>query len=354
MAMQSYALTPARIGKFKAEILKHATPLEVLGRAGRQVQMPKNNSDTYVARRFLPYGATSSNQNQFFSNGTGDRSAAMAAANQTSEGVTSTPDSIQAVDVTAIIRQYDCLYGFTDKTFNLYEDDIPAAMVEQIGERVTLVNEQICYGALKASTNQYYGGTGTTRATVNGYLTLDLLRKVVKGLQANHAKPVTSMLKAGQNFGTDAVESGYVCYCHTDLEPDIRDLPGFVPTAKYATGTPMPNEIGKVERVRFITTPDLPSLQDAATSVTASTYGLYSTTGTNPDVYPMVITGADAWSQISLRGVKALDPTFIPVGVKSSADPHGQRGYAGTIWWKAALLENDGFLAVVNVSARAI
>ena len=59
-----------------------------------------------------------------------------------------------------VMQQYSCLYGFTDKTFELYEDDVPQAMQEQVGERVALVNEMIVYGALRASTNQFYGGTG--------------------------------------------------------------------------------------------------------------------------------------------------------------------------------------------------
>ena len=103
-----------------------------------------------------------------------------------------------------ILQQYSCLYGFTDKTFNLYEDDIPGEMVTQIGQRVTFVNEMIIYSALKACTNAYYGGTGTTVATVSSGLTLGLIRKIVQNLQANHAKPVTSVLKAGPNYGTDA------------------------------------------------------------------------------------------------------------------------------------------------------
>jgi hypothetical protein len=63
MTMQTYALNPGRIEKFKGQILKHAVPVEALGRQGRQVQMPKNQSKTYVARRFLPYGATSTSAN---------------------------------------------------------------------------------------------------------------------------------------------------------------------------------------------------------------------------------------------------------------------------------------------------
>lgn len=355
MTMQTFALTAGRLNKFKGQILAHAVPLEVLGKTGRQVKLPRNNSDTYVARRWLPYGATSTDANtinRFFQNGTGDRGNAVVQANQISEGVTPSPESITPQDITVVVQQYGCLYGFTDKTYDLYEDDIPAAMIEQIGERVTFVNEMIVWGALRACTNQYYGGTGTSRTTVNGALTLGMVRKIARNLQANHGKPVNSVLSASGNYGTDAVAEGYTVYCHTDMEPDIRDLPGFVPAEKYASGKPMPNEIGKCERFRFITSPDLPSIQDAGAAVGST--GLQSTSGSNIDVYQFIVTAKDAWSQIAVRGKESLDPTYLPPGQKTKSDPLGQRGYAGTIWWKAVMLENQGWLAVGNVGIRTL
>ena len=355
MTVQTFALTPGRLNKFKGQILAHAVPLEVLGKTGRQVKLPRNNSDTYVARRWLPYGATSTDANtinRFFQNGTGDRGNAVVQANQISEGVTPSPESITPQDITVVVQQYGCLYGFNDKTYDLYEDDIPAAMIEQIGERVTFVNEMIVWGALRACTNQYYGGTGTSRATVNGALTLGMVRKIARNLQANHGKPVNSVLSASGNYGTDAVAEGYTVYCHTDMEPDIRDLPGFVPAEKYASGKPMPNEIGKCERFRFITSPDLPSIQDAGAAVGST--GLQSTSGSNIDVYQFIVTAKDAWSQIAVRGKESLDPAYLPPGQKSKSDPLGQRGYAGTIWWKAVMLENQGWMAVGNVGIRTL
>jgi N4-gp56 family major capsid protein len=355
MAMQGFSLTPGRINKFKGEILAHAVPMEVLGKTGRQIPMPRNNSDTYVARRWLPYGATATSansQNQFFQNGTGDRGNAVTQAHQIQEGVTPAPDSIVPVDITVVVQQFGCLYGFTDKTYDLYEDDIPKAMIEQIGERVTFVNEMIIWGALRGSTNAYYGGAGTSIATVNGPLTLGMIRKIAKNLQANHGKPVNKMLKAGPNFATDPVAEGYTVYCHTDLEPDIRDLPNFVAAEAYASGTPMANEIGKCERFRFITSPDLPSIQDGGAAIGAT--GLYSTTGTSIDVYPFIVAAQDAWGQIALRGKDSLSPTFLPPGEKSKSDPLGQRGYAGTAWWKAVMIENQGWMAVGNVGSKVL
>lgn len=353
MTMQTFGLSAGRINRFKGEILKHAVPMECLSKAGRQVKFPKNSSDTYVARRWIPFGGTSSTPNTFFGSTTAvDRGNVYVQGHQTAEGITPTPDSITPQDVTVVMQQYSCLYGWTDKTADLYEDDIPAAMKEQIGERMTLVNEMIVFGALKASTNQFYGGTGTSRATVNGGMTLAMIRKMSKSLQASHGKMVTSVLKPSNNYGTDPVAGGYFVYCHTDLEPDIRDIPGFIPAEKYASGTPLPNELGKVERFRFITSPEFVAILDGGAAVGST--GLGSNLGTSIDVYQFIVAAADAWSQIAVRGVDSMDVTFLPTGQKSKSDPFGQRGYAGANWWKACLVENPGWLAVGQVGAKAL
>lgn len=357
MGMQTYALTQARIDKYKGRILSHAIPQEVLGRAGRQEKMPKNASKTYIARRWLPYGATTSNPNQFFQTSTTtDRTNALIQAHQTSEGVTRAPESIVPQDVTVVMKQYSCLYGLTDQMADLYEDDAPSAMKEQIGERITLVNEQIVYGELKASTNQFYGGTGTTRATVNGPISLNMIRKMVRSMRANHGMSVTSLLKASGNYGTEAVGAGFFVYGHTDLAADIRDLPNFTPVEKYASGTPIPNEIGKCEEFRFVLSPDLPSIQDAGAAIGTwtGTGSAFSTTGTSMDVYQFVVLAKDAFSQISIRGKDSVDITFLPPSQKDKSDPLGQRGYAGAIWYKAAMLENNGWCAVGNVGVKSL
>lgn len=355
MAMQTYNLTPGRINKLKGEILKHAVPMEVLTRNGRQVKLPKNSGDTYVARRWLPFGASANDANtinRFFANAPGDRAAAYVQAHQVSEGVTPAPDSIVPMDVPIVIQQYSCLYAFTDKAAMLYEDGIPDEMKRQAGERMGLLKEMITYGALKSCTNAYFGGAGTSIATVNGGLTLALIRRIVRNLQANHAKPVTSLINSSANYGTVSVEPGYFVYIHTDLEPDVRDIPGFHSVGDYRADRAVPGEIGEVERFRFIASPDLPSIQDAGAAVGAT--GLISTSGSNVDVYPVIVTGQDAWSQLVLRGSEAIDPTYIPAGQKTKSDPHGQRGYVGAMWWGAAAMENSGWAAICYVGSKTV
>ena len=132
--------------------------------------------------------------------------------------------------------------------------------------------------------------------------------------QPRHARDFAA--QASGSFDTSAVAPGYFAYTHSDLERQIRDLPNFVPAEKYASGTPEMGEIGKCERFRYILSPDLPSFQDAGAAVASwtGTGSAYSTTGTSMDVYPVIVLGADAFSQIAVRGLKAMDPTFLPPG----------------------------------------
>lgn len=346
MAIQQYATITPRIGRLKGEILAHAIPMEVLGITGQQKQMPKNNSDTVVFRRYLPYGGvdnrwiTASNVDTF------------ATAHQVAEGVTPTADSLSAVDVTATLQQYAVLYAVTDRVVDMYEDDIPSEMKRQTGERLGLVREMVRYGALKAATNKFYAG-GTSRATVNQTITLPLLRKVARTLQANHAKQVTSILAPSPNIGTAPIEASYLVFCHSDLEPAIRDLPGYVGVHQYGSRKPVhPQELGSVERFRFIISPELAPYANAGAAVGST--GLESTSGSNIDVYPIIVVGEDAWGQVALRGMDSLDVTYIPPGSKDKNDPLGQRGYIGAKTYFTALVLNQGWMAVIEAGAPAL
>lgn len=355
MALSTMQTPAQRIGKIKGEILSHAIPREVLGLIGETKPMPKNSGDTVVYRRWLPVNATTSSPNTFFANGTGDRGNALAAAYLASEGVTPNAETLIPQDITATLNEYTVLFGYTKRTADLYEDDVPAAMKAQVGERLSLVRELVRFGQIKTCTNKFYGGSGTSRATVNGKLTLKLIRKIVKTLDQQHTDKVTEILAPSPKYGTQAVEPSFIVFIHTDLKPDVRDIPGFVPVAKYGTmKTISPYEFGTVEEFRFIASPELVSVQDAATSVTASAVGLTSTTGTNPDVYQVVVAGREAWGDVALRGTKAIDVHDVRPSQLDKNDPTGQRGYLGASTYFACVLLNSFHMAVAEVGASVL
>lgn len=346
MTQFTYASPAGRINKLKGEILAHAIPVEVLGITGMQRQMPKNNGKTVVYRRYLPYGGATTNSNTI------NRWSVSAAAHELTEGVTPTADTLVPQDITVTLKQYGCLYEVTDQAVDTYEDDVPAEMKKQAGERVGLLREMIRYGIIKAGTNAYYSG-GTTRATVDEKLTLTLLRKISRNIQANHAKRITSILAPSPNIGTLPVEASYLVFCHSDVEADIRDLAGFKHVSEYGSRKPIhEQEIGSVENFRFITSPELASYADSGAAI--GTTGCYSTTGTLIDVYPVIVAGEDAWGQVALRGGDSLDPTWIPPGQKDKSDPLGQRGFVGAKFYMNCTTLNEGWMAVAEVGVTAL
>lgn len=335
----------ARVGKLKGDILKHAVPAEVLGITGQQRPMPKNQGKTIVHRRYLPYGATNTDWN------TRNRPQATAAAHELTEGVTPTADTLVPQDITVSLKQYGCLYELTDQTVDTYEDDVPDEMKKHCGERIALVREMVRYGVLKACTNVFYAGGGATRASVNAKLSLSLLRKMSRNLQANHAKRITGILAPSANVATKPVEAAYLVFVHTDAEADIRDLPGFKHVTEYGSRTVVsPYEIGSCENYRFITSPELAPYAGAGADI--ATTGLMG--ATKVDVYPFIVVGEDAWGQVALRGTQAIDPTYIPPGQKDKSDPLGQRGYVGAKFYMACTMLNEGWMAVAEAGVTAL
>ncbi len=338
--MYTYATNDGRINEVKGEILAHAIPVEVLALACKMKKMPRKAGDNITYRRWLPRGATATNQN------TQNRPSVDPATHLVTEGVTPPQDSLTPVDVNVKQQQYACLYSYTDKTEDMYEDDVPEEMKIQTGERMGLVREMIRYGALKAATNVLYSG-GTTRVTVDSAITLNNIRNMVKTLKLNHTKKKTRILSPSANYETFGIESAYCVFVSTDAEPDVRDLPNFVPVAHYGSRTPLnENEIGSCEEFRFVTSPELTQYADSGALVGAT--GLTSTTGTSIDVYPFIIMGENAVYDVALRGSNSFDVTHLPISQMSKSDPLNQRGFVGSKFYAAVKIVNGGWMGVIE------
>jgi len=350
MGIHTTSTVSARIGKLKGEILMHAMPVEVLGITGMQKQMPKNQSDTVVFRRWLPYGGV---DNKWINGSNVDT---FAPDHITQEGVTPSADSLSATDITVTLNQYSVLYSVTDRTADLYEDDVPSEMKKQTGERMGLVREMVRYGTLKGCTNKFYSG-GNSVATTDETLSLNFIRKIARSLQSNHAKRVTSILSPSGDFGTAPVEAGYLVFVHTDMTPAIRDLPGYKHPSEYGTRKVVhENEIGSVEEFRFIGSPELaPILGASGVTPAVGTTGLLDSASSGyVDVYPCIVAGEDAWGQVALRGMDSVDVTYLPPGQKDKNDPLGQRGYIGAKTYMAASVLNNGWMAVAYAGTPSL
>lgn len=342
--MQTYSFTPGRLNRMAGQVIGHAMATEVLSVAVQNMDMPKNKSETMVVRSWVPYGGTVAAPNTW----TVD-----ALAHLTQEGVTPNADTIVPRDVVFTLNQYAALYSLTDKDFDLYEDDIAAQMKIQLGERMGLVREMAIYAQMKAATAKFYGGFGSTRASVNAAISDRLISAITRSLAANHAKRITKILSPAQAYGSTSVEASFVCYAHTDLEYDIRRLPGFRETAAYAQRKVISDfELGTWQNVRFVISADLNSIPNAGFAVGST--GLKSTGGSNIDVYPMIFLSQDAFAQVKLRGANAIDMSVIMPNQKDSSDPLGQRGYIGAKFWHTSGILNPGWIVVAEVGVDAL
>jgi N4-gp56 family major capsid protein len=302
--------------------------------------MPKKKGDNITYRRWLPFGATTTDVN------TQNRPSVTAADHIVQEGVTPEADSLTPVDVNIVQQQYACIYVYTDKAAELYEDDIPEEMKIQTGERMGLLREMIRYGAMKAASNVLYAG-GTSRTTVDQRISLNLIDQMTLTLKRNHAKMKSRVLSAGPNYDTSAIKPSYFVFVSTDCESDIYDLEDFTPVEKYSRFQPVnEHEIGACRNFRFFTSPELTAYADSGAAIGST--GLYSTTGTSIDVYPFIVMGEDAVYDVALRGLNSFDVNHIPHNKIEKSDPGGQRGYVSAFFWDAVSIVNGGWMGVIE------
>jgi N4-gp56 family major capsid protein len=342
MSIQGYSTVASRnLIRAELEMLEHAQPIEVLAQFGMQKTQPTRKTDTVVFRRVNPFnmgsnGAPRIDVNNF----------------EILEGVTPNSNTISYTDVSVTLKQYGVLFKFTSKAELMYEDDIPSDMAKVCGETMAEVAEKIRYGVIKGGVNVVYSN-GSTRAGVATPISLARLRLCTRTLENARARMVTQRLSAGPDFGTSPVEPGYLVFIHTDVESDVRNLPGFTKVEEYAQRKLVHDrELGSVERFRFITSPLFEPFLAAGAAV--GTTGMLSAGAVNLDVYPTVIVAEDAWGQIALKGMGAVEPTILKATTKNHANPMGQFGYVGCNFWMNAVLLNQNFMVRLESAATAL
>ncbi|MFH1302216.1 MAG: N4-gp56 family major capsid protein [Planctomycetota bacterium] len=353
MPTQNYSTVASRnLIRAEMKMLKHAENIMVLSMFGTQKEQPLNKTDSIVYRRVKPFSATSAANP---ASGYSETPSITAANFALSEGTTPSSNTISYTDVTTTLQQYGVLFKFTSKAALMYEDDIPDDMAKVCGDTLGEVAELVCYGAVRAGTSVIYSD-GSTRGAVASKLTIGMLRKAARALEKNRATRVTSVVKAGPNFGTAPVESAYCVFIHTDCESDVRDLAGFTKRVEYGSAIkPMHDrEIGACEQFRFVTSPLFTPFLAAGAAVGST--GMVADNATNIDVYPVIVMGEDAWGQCSLKGhgYTGISPTVIPAHEKNHANPSGMFGYVGADFWLSSVRLNENWMVRLECGVTAL
>ena len=323
----TYGDISPRVGLYAvANFLAHAEPVLVLERFAKVEQLPKNKGQIVKWRRFVPF-----------------------AINTTAlvEGVTPAPNQLQYEDVTTMVNQYGGWVSFNDVIVDTHEDPNLQKISMGLGEQAASTKEALIWEELIGGTAVLYSGAATSRATVTDVVQAADLVAAQRFLKANRAKHITRVLKASQLIATEPVAPAFVAFGHSNLEPDLRDLPEFVVREKYSNMQLLSEyEIGKFQDIRFILSPQLTPFWGAGGSPT----GVLSRDGVAADVYPIVIVGQDAFGVVPLRGMDSATIT-IQNPKATYEDPLAQRGFASWKMWYVAVRLNEEWMMRVEVAA---
>lgn len=315
------------------QMLKHAGPVRILDKFGMLRPIPKNKTQTIKFRRPRVFTA---------------------ATTPLVEGVTPSATQFRYDDVEATLKQYGQVVEITDHIEDTHEDPVLNDASVQAGENIGRTMEALDWGILRAGTNVAFAN-GTQRDHVNTPISLNKVRAVVRALKAQKAMKITRVLDSSVNFATRAVEPAFVAVMHTNVEQDVRNLAGFLPVAQYGKRQPISEyELGSVEDVRFICSPDLDPFASAGAARDGAAGRMLSTNETNADVYPILFFGKEAYGLVPLRGQGAISPTILRPGVRDKSDPLGQRGYVGWKAWHTAVILNHVWMARLEVAVTEL
>lgn len=342
-------ISPRTAAYVVKDLLTRAMPYMVIEKFGQNYPIPTNNTKTAKFRRYFLTGATGTAGN------TGTSMPLNAyytplALTPLVEGVTPAGNRLSSQDYTVQLNQYGDYVTITDVVMDTHEDPILREATTIMAEQAAVTIETIRFNILKAGVNVYYANDDGTplRTEVNTPITLAVQRRITNSILRQNGKMITSVVASSANYRTEPVEGAFIALCHPDLETDIRGMAGYINPKQYGTTTPYENEIGAVERVRYLTSTIFAPWADGG----AAKGLMRSTSGTNADVYPILYIARDAFGIVPLKGRDSITPMVVNPK-PAPGDPLAQRGTVGWKAWQSAVILQDAYLVRCEVAATA-
>ncbi len=189
------------------------------------------------------------------------------------------------------------------------------------GSKIGGMLDELAYDVLRTGTNVRYAGGKTARNAV------DRTSRITPG--GIRAMVAEMHRRKGRRFGQDFADGGsYIVLCHTDLEPEIRDLEihdldagthdAFVPASEYdlpGRKRAYSGELGSFGNVRFVTSSEFGPFRGAG-ALTDST--AHRTSGDPDDlsqkrfdVYPVLMLARDSFGFTGPCGSEGDDSSIV-------------------------------------------
>ena len=311
------------------------------------------------------------------------------------EGVTPTGQNLSQSKVEAEVKQYGAYVEISDLLEMTSYDPVIADSAELLGEQLGTVIEWVTRDAMCQTTNVQYAGGAANRVSLTGSdkLSVNEIRKAVRNLKKNKARPFVSALDGSGR------KPHFICICSPDATYDLQADPLWQDVSKYSNAEQIySGEIGRLFGVVFVEATEAkvyhqsvlnavnanttasatfvlknaPTEREVAylstpgnkimigdteytlssnnpytavtrtvkltttASLTANT-AVYSkdsgapdaTTHVAPDVHATLVFGADAYGVVDVAGSGAMETIIKPRGSAGTTDPLDQRSTVG-------------------------
>ena len=311
------------------------------------------------------------------------------------EGVTPTGQSLSQSKVEVEVKQYGAYVEISDLLEMTSYDPVIADSAELLGEQLGTVIEWVTRDAMNATTNVQYANGAASRValTAGDKLTVEEVRKAVRTLKKNKARPFVSSIEGAPR------KPHFVCICSPDATYDLQNDPLWQDVSKYSNAEQIySGEIGRLFGVVFVEATEAKVYQQSvlnavnANTTSSTTFILknmpterevaylstpgnklmigdteytlasnnpytptsrmvkltstvsltanavvYSkdagapdaTTHLAPDVHATLIFGADAYGVVDVAGSGAMETIIKPRGSAGTTDPLDQRSTVG-------------------------
>ena len=165
------------------------------------------------------------------------------------EGVTPTGQNLSQSKVEVEVKQYGAYVEMSDLLEMTAYDPVIADSAELLGEQLGTVIEWVTRDAMNETTNVQYAGGAASRValTTSNKLTVAEVRKAVRTLKKNKARPFFSALDGSCR------KPHFICICSPDATYDLQNDALWQDVSKYSNAEQIySGEIGRLFGVVFV------------------------------------------------------------------------------------------------------
>lgn len=287
-------------------LIDMAEPELVHDQFGQKRAIPKNNGKVIEFRKYDPLPTLTT---------------------PLTEGVTPDGQNLSVKTITAEVKQYGGYVELSDMLLMTAIDNNLVEATALLGGQAGRTLDTITREVLAGGTNvQFAEGQVTERSILSAAeghkLTVDAIRKAVRTLKRQNAKPING---------------SFVGIIHPDAAYDLMSDPKWVNVKTYSDPEGIYNgEIGKIENVRFVESSEAKIFEGEG--------------GGGEDVYATTILGANAYGTTDISG-GGLQHIVKQLGSAGTSDPINQRATAGWKATKAAVRLVEQYMVRIETAA---